>query len=370
MAGDPVIIFDTNVLRNTSWQSAPFRQLIEISASRKIQVYIPEIVLNERRTQWREDLIKAAAGVKKSLERYANDPLLTDDQRAAYAATSAALPEHDYEQLCIDSFERYFRDARFEVFGLTVGQAEVAFSRYFAGAKPFKDVKARNDIPDGFVFAAAAEIIAKVKSAYFLCKDNELASAVAEIDGAAVLTSVEDALKMPEIGDLSMELETNKAWLRVKDHYPVERAREELVTWATERLHMFLEGKTVWSEKIPSDGNDGEIEFAEEPDKVEISEFTDWGGGDLSATITLTCDVQLHLMVHKGDAYSVPDWVSVSIRDFDDYNYFDASASARVAVKMDVSFRAVVADEYDDDEETVLSVTPDQDPRISFLSGN
>lgn len=75
-------------------------------------------------------------------------------------------------------------------------------------------------------------------------------------------------------------------------------------------------------------------------------------------------------MVYKGDAYSVPDWVSVSIGDFEDDDYFDASASAWVAVKIDVSFRAVVADEYDDDEETVLSVTPDQDPRISFLSGN
>jgi hypothetical protein len=32
-----------------------------------------------------------------------------------------------------------------------------------------------------------------------------------EIDGAEALTSVEDALKMPEIVDLSMELDTNKA---------------------------------------------------------------------------------------------------------------------------------------------------------------
>ena len=53
-----------------------------------------------------------------------------------------------------------------------------------------------------------------------------------------------------------------------------------------------------------------------------------------------------------------------------DDDYVDASASARVAVKMDVSFRAVVADKYDDGEETVLSVTPDEDPRISCLSGN
>jgi hypothetical protein len=75
-------------------------------------------------------------------------------------------------------------------------------------------------------------------------------------------------------------------------------------------------------------------------------------------------------MVYKGDAYSVPDWVSVSIGDFEKDDYFDASASARVAVKMDVFFRAIVADEYNDDDKTVLSITPDQDPRISFLSGN
>lgn len=66
----------------------------------------------------------------------------------------------------------------------------------------------------------------------------------------------------------------------------------------------------------------------------------------------------------------MPDWVSVPIGAFEDDDYFDASASARVAVKMDVFFRAVVADEYDETKETVLSVTPDKDPRISFLSGN
>lgn len=186
MAGEPVIIFDTNSLRQISWNSAAFRQLIELSSLGHIKVFVPEIVYHERRTQWREDYSKASAEVAKSLSRYAADPIIQPADQAIYGKLSAELPRPDAEARSHVGFERFFEQADFVVVKVTQSHAEEAFKRYFSGAAPFKEVKNRSDIPDGFVFAAAADIAAREKSAYFLCSDKELASAMKGVAGVTI----------------------------------------------------------------------------------------------------------------------------------------------------------------------------------------
>jgi len=369
MAGEPVIIFDTNSLRNISWSSAAFRQLVELSSSGKVRVFIPEVVYNERRTQWREEFAKANVELRKTLDRLAADPVLAPADQAAYATLSGGMPAHDPEQVSVAWFERFFEEADFELVGMTQGQAEEAFARYFAGDKPYKSVKARNDIPDGFVFAAVADLMKRVKAAYFLCSDKELGAAAAAITGVTLLPGVEDVLKEPDLIALRDELDTNKAWIAVRSGFPMDRARDELAAWVSERAHLFLEGKTVWSEKIPSDGNDGQITFVDEVKNLGFASFTEWGSGDLSTTITFTSDVEIEFPVYRGDAFSVPEWVSVSEGDFEKDDYFDATGSIRVAVKIEVSFRAVISDDYTEEDEVVRSVTPDHEPHISFAGG-
>jgi hypothetical protein len=365
----PVVIFDTNSLRQISWTSAAFRQLIELSALGHIKVFVPEIVYHERRTQWREDYAKANGDMSKALDRYANDPIIDPAHQAVYAKVRKDLPSPDAEASSHAGFERFFEEADFQVIKITQGHAEEAFKHYFAGSPPFKEVKNRADIPDGFVFAAAADVAAKEKSAYFLSSDKMLASAMGGIAGVTVIAGVEDFLKAPDLLDLRAELETNKAWLAVKGNYPVARARNELSDWISERSSEFLEGKSVWSEKIPSDENVGRIIFHEDPSNLEISDFTEWGSGDFTASLTFTCDVEIEFPVYRGDTYSVPSWVSVTEGDFEEDHYFEATGVIRIAVKLDVSFQAVIAEDYDEADEVVRSVSLDHEPRISFVTG-
>ncbi|MEP7005945.1 MAG: hypothetical protein ABI810_08185 [Sphingomonas bacterium] len=184
-----------------------------------------------------------------------------------------------------------------------------------------------------------------------------------------IVAGVEDVLKEPDLIALRDELETNKAWLAVRDNFPMERAREELAMWVSEVLPEFLENKSVWSEKIPSDENDGRITFSNEPANLKFSEFIEWGSGDLTTTVNFTIDVEIEFMVFRGDTYSVPDWVSVNEGDFEEDHYFEATGSVRVAVKIDVSLQAVIADDYDAVDEVLKSVSLDHEPRISFLTG-
>lgn len=74
-------------------------------------------------------------------------------------------------------------------------------------------------------------------------------------------------------------------------------------------------------------------------------------------------------MVFRGDTYSVPDWVSVNEGDFEEDQYFEATGSVRVAVKIDISLQAVIADDYDAVDNVVRRVSLDHEPRITFLKG-
>lgn len=358
----PVVIFDTNSLRQISWTSAAFRQLIELSSLGHIKVFVPEIVYNERRTQWRADYAKASSDMSKVLERYANDPIVDLAGQKLYEKVRKDLPSPDAERSSNDGFKQFFNKAHFRVISITQGHAEEAFKRYFAGSPPFKEVKNRADIPDGFVFAAAADVAAKEKSAYFLSSDKMLVRAMESIAGVTVISGVEDFLMEPDLLALRAELEINKAWLEVKDKYPVARAKRELSDWVVERASEFLENRLVWSEKIPSDGNTGRIISLQEPSNITISDFMEWGGGEITTSITFTCDVVIDFSVYQDDTYLVPSWISVTEKGF------EATGSIRIAVQLVASFEAVIVNNYGEADKVVQRASLDHEPRISLVT--
>ncbi len=369
MANEPVIVFDTNCLKSTSWNAPAFRALVELSSQGQVKVFVPEIVFHERRTQWRDEFAKGSSEIEKVLAHRSNDPLLTPADRAAYQAVLKALPASDAEARSQASFDRYFEEAGFEVVRITGAQTTEAFKRYFAGTTPYKSIKARSDIPDGFVFAAMAAVADREGRAFCLCNDNQLVTALSGHTGITVFGSVEDVMQDPELIALRDELETNKAWLAARDILPMSRARAELTEWAERQAPQFLEGRAVWSEKIPSDDSEGVISLHDDAKNVTISDFNDWGGGNLTASISFISDVEIEFPVYRGDAYLVPEWVSVVEGDFEADHYFDATGSARVRVTLDVSFQAVIADNYDDVDEVLTGISLEREPRVRFLTG-
>ncbi len=48
------VLFDTSALRDAGWTSAPLLTLLELSKAGLVEVCLPELVTQERRTQWRE----------------------------------------------------------------------------------------------------------------------------------------------------------------------------------------------------------------------------------------------------------------------------------------------------------------------------
>lgn len=71
----------------------------------------------------------------------------------------------------------------------------------------------------------------------------------------------------------------------------------------------------------------------------------DWGGGLLRYQTTYFSDCLLSWAIFKGDAYSVPEWVSVSGEVND--HYFDAEGYAAVIVTVDVTVKIKVEDDAD-----------------------
>jgi len=342
---------------------------MELSSSGAIKVFVPEIAYDERRTQWRDDYAKAMSQVSETLARYASDAVTTEADRGPLAAAAAALPSLDAEARSQRSFEAFFKRSRFAVIPVTEAHAKEAFRRYFVGETPFKGVKNRADIPDGFILAAMVQVLDTEGTAYCLCSDGELSRAVAAVHGAKVLRDVKAVLEEPDLIALRDELETGRAWNEAKGSFPMARARQELTEWMTNQASSILDHRSVRSEKIPSDDQEGVISFHDDPSNVTISEFHDWGGGAITASASFTSDVELEFAVFRGDAYTVPEWVSVSEGDFEKDHYFEATGAVRIKVELELSFQAMISADYENEEELIFDVGLDREPRVTFLVG-
>ena len=80
---------------------------------------------------------------------------------------------------------------------------------------------------------------------------------------------------------------------------------------------------------IPEDNSTATISYAYDFTNIII----DWdnaqsiGEGVLSVGITFESFLEVWFYVYRGDAFDVPSWVEVSLGDFEDDHYFDASGT-------------------------------------------
>jgi hypothetical protein len=62
---------------------------------------------------------------------------------------------------------------------------------------------------------------------------------------------------------------------------------------------------------------------------VSWDEAESLGEGLISVPISFEAEVELDFYVFRSEAFDVPDWVNVSMGDFEEDHYFEASGSRR-----------------------------------------
>ncbi|MEL6528838.1 MAG: PIN domain-containing protein [Pseudomonadota bacterium] len=335
----PVVLLDTNVIRATKENSPPFQILVQLAKAKSVRVIIPEIVLEERRTQWREQFLKDVRDGKKALSALDGEHVISQVVSGEFSKATKVLDDLDIEGLSKERYERFISANGFEVRPMDLDDARTAWDWYFSGKPPFKEVKNRKDIPDAHILASAKSVAASAPETYFVVGDKAMFDAASQMDGLTAFDTIDELISSQSFSQLRKELETEKKWQKLKALVSDASIKEHVAKHVEDYGDELLQWQDVYDQEIPEDNHTATVRANGFPSLIDVGDVQDWGAGFLRCPVTFNIEALLQFMVFRGDAFDVPDWVSVSIGDIEKEQYFDAEGYKNIDVSVDVSVR-------------------------------
>lgn len=170
------VILDTSVLRPAQFPSSLFDRLLRRVNQGVMKLYIPEVVLEERRTQMLYEFNTHAEQARGALLKMAESPLSMLLQGIPIP-TSVDLPtREDVDRNSRAIFRKYLEDRKVEILPFTQEHARQAFERYMHGKPPFRPAQdrepERKHIPDSWIFEAVLELKVRPGRHCVLVKDG------------------------------------------------------------------------------------------------------------------------------------------------------------------------------------------------------
>jgi hypothetical protein len=356
------IVLDTSVLHSTSASSAPFQVLKGLAETGLVRVFVPELAAEEFRTQWRDKNQSNISQGVKALKALSSEALLPASVTTGAGHLSDQLSLVDLESLSNDFLTKYMKDNGFEILPLSFDQAKGAWKSYFVGNLPSKKVKHRPDIPDAHIVAALEELVANESNVLFASLDKGQREAASEVTGVICFDSLETVVKSAQLQPLLAKWQAGQKWKAVQNTLSFDEVTERVRGFVQANGGELLSWEEISDQSIPEDNHTASITMYGEADEVQIDGPEDWGGGLLRYRATYFSECLLSFQVFRGDAFDVPDWVSVSIGDFEKDHYFDAEGYAVVIAKVDVTVRIKLDDDVQDIDDRLED--------ISFESGS
>lgn len=187
------IVFDTSLLYRTPFGHPHFKRLLRRVQQGVVKLYIPEIALEERRTQLLDDYDQIVEVVTSKLRDLTKNELgmIVGD----LFHLDLKLPSHDeVDRNSIVALTTYLAANKIEVLPHTFEHAGNAWGRYFGKKLPFNPREPRQsrrkDIPDAWILEAALEIRKKPGRHCVLVGDGKLTAALKD-SGVEVWDDIE-----------------------------------------------------------------------------------------------------------------------------------------------------------------------------------
>jgi len=170
------VIVDTSVLNQAQFGSARFSKLLRRVRQGVVKLYIPEVVLEERRTQLLYDYNSNADLARGALLKMSRSPLSMLLEGIPIPGPIDLPSRDDVDRNSRAVFLKYLADNKVEVLPFTAEHAARALDRYMHGKPPFKPAEKREPerkhIPDSWIFEAALEVKARPGRHCVLVKDD------------------------------------------------------------------------------------------------------------------------------------------------------------------------------------------------------
>lgn len=170
------VILDTSVLNAAQFGSSRFDKLLRRSRQGVAKIYIPEVVLEERRTQLLNDYNSHADAARGALLKMSQSPVNMLLEGIPMPGPLDLPSREDVDRNSRAVFRKYLADNKVEVLPFTGEHASRALERYLHGRPPFKPAEKREPerkhIPDSWIFEAALDIKVRPGRHCVLVKDT------------------------------------------------------------------------------------------------------------------------------------------------------------------------------------------------------
>jgi hypothetical protein len=170
--------------------------LARLSANGVVAVHVPEVVVGE---VWSQNLSQIQQA-ERELQRVL--PWLPNRLRTEMTALAELLSQHtkEREQVAKDGVEDWLRRLGAIRDDLHGTMAAEVFELYFRGEPPFKQIKNRNDIPDGFIYVTIRAFSQSASEpVHVAAADKALREACARLSGVIVHESLPQFLALPQL---------------------------------------------------------------------------------------------------------------------------------------------------------------------------
>jgi predicted nucleic acid-binding protein len=184
------LFIDTSILRGVSFSDPDFNKLLDRSRSGTLEIFVPHIAWEERRAQF---LDHACSDVRKIRETFESLENRRSDNFVLQSLRPPTLSIWDYaeiEEQSKEAMSEFAAKHKIQVLDISPEHARRAWRSYFqfGSSPPFAPERKarRDDIPDSWIYEAAADLLADGGGLVALCSDGKLASALRTL-GAEVL---------------------------------------------------------------------------------------------------------------------------------------------------------------------------------------
>lgn len=176
------LILDTSILHSAHFGSSRFEKLLRRSRQGVAKIYIPEVVLEERRTQLLNEYISHAHAAGGALLKMRESPVSMLLEGILMPGPLGLPSREDVDSNSRAVFQKFLADNKVEILSFTGEHATRALDAYLHGRPPFKPAEnretERKHIPDSWIYEAALEVRSRRGRHCVLVKDTRFQAAL------------------------------------------------------------------------------------------------------------------------------------------------------------------------------------------------
>ncbi|MCW6031602.1 PIN domain-containing protein [Pantoea sp. JK] len=202
------LVLDSNVLHEEGLNSNDMKLLKKYTDKKLIKLHIPKLVAREFLTRKSSSLFEGLDKSRQSLDSVERDARgLSEDLLGSLEELKQKIIQTkekigDKPQ---QSFEQWIKDFNVSIVDTTVESVNEVFDDYFSGSGVFRKIKAREDIPDGFICATIINLTKEHGSLVVVNKDNVFKKHLARYEQVTVLNSMNEVFSLEGVGLLQDE---------------------------------------------------------------------------------------------------------------------------------------------------------------------